>query len=461
MLVQQSQRFRTARPVILWLTILLTCPWFGAQAAEGPLWQADYQRALELGRQTGRPVLVHFSATWCAPCQKMDRDVFAAPEIQQQIANKFIAVRIDFDKDPAVARRFSVESLPTDLILDPANGQLVARSNGPMGLSGYGGFLQRQEERYRQTFAAKQPMPAQAAAPAARPAPQPVWYASYSEALAAAERLERPMLIHFYAPWCGPCARMDREVFAAPDVQRMLSERFVAVKINTDQEPALSKRFGVNSLPSDLVVEPFAGRMLAESEGFLDRNGYLSMLARMDSRFAQLSKAHMASRAKIDAPTQQAIDGANQAVEPLQPQVRMGDPKPLVGLDGHSPVALSKGRRWIKGDVAFAWQYQGIAYYMASREEHEAFRANPEQYAPQLLGCDCVLLTESDRAIAGSAKFAAFYDEKLYLFTNAENRQKFRDEPARYLRMKHALKPDRIEGLHLRLGDVPDEVILR
>ena len=69
MLVQQSQRFRTTRPVILWLTILLTCPWFGAQAAEGPLWQADYQRALELGRQTGRPVLASKQATCSRSCR--------------------------------------------------------------------------------------------------------------------------------------------------------------------------------------------------------------------------------------------------------------------------------------------------------------------------------------------------------------------------------------------------------
>lgn len=435
-----------------------------AQAPQAIPWQADYQRALQLGRQTGRPVLIHFSATWCVPCQRMDREVFVAPDIRARLAQQFVAVRIDYDRDPAVARRFGVQTLPTDVILDPVNGQLVARNNGPMGAAAYNQFLQRQTERYQQIFAARKPAAPPAAVAnspqppptqqsAARPAAQPVWYASYAEALAAAERLERPLLVHFYGETCPPCRQMERDVFPASDVQRMLSERYAAVKIDANREQQIAQQFGVDALPTDIIIEPFNGRLLSENNGYLDRNGYLSMLARMDARFTQLAKAQVASRAVTPAETTEPERPASPA-EPLQPQVRMGEARPLVALDGFSPVALSKGRRWAQGKSEFAWQYQGLVYYLESREELEAFRASPEAYAPQYQGCDPVLLAELDRAVAGDPRYAAFYDDRLYLFTTAEHRQKFRDNPAKYMRLKQVVKPSRIEGLRYRLGEL-------
>lgn len=457
-----------ANAVRLWLTLLLICPLSTSLAADPLPWQADYQRALQLGRQTGRPVLLHFAASWCAPCQKMEREVFATQEIRWQIAQGFVAVRIDYDRDPAVARRYGIQSLPTDIILDPVGGQLVARSNGPMGAAAYSQFLQRQSERYQQTFAAGKPaappvaaagpLPAAKPQPAARP--QQVWYASYEEAVAAAERLERPLLVHFYGDNCPPCRQMERDVFPSPEVQRMLAERFVAVKIDGNRQPKLAQQYHVDAFPTDFVLEPFNGRIVSESTGFLDRNSYLAMLTRTETRFTQLVKSQLAAKAAAGpSETPEPVRPA-EPIEPdelLQPQVRLGEARPLIALDGFSPVALSKGRRWARGQAAFAWQYQGLVYYMESRAELEAFRASPETYAPQFQGCDPVLLTEVDRAVAGDARFAAFYDDRLYLFTTAEHRETFRANPQKYLRLKQVRKPSEIEGLRYRLGDLPDE----
>lgn len=447
--------------ILLWLALLLIGPLSPALAAEPPVWQADYQRALELGRQTGRPVLLHFTASWCAPCQKMEREVFAAQEIRSEIAQKYVAVRIDYDRDRAVANRYGIQFLPTDIILDPVNGQLVARTNQPMGATAYRQFLQQQSVRFQQSFAANKPavtagrQPAVDSQPAVR-SPQ-VWYASYEEAVAAAERLERPLLIHFYGPNCPPCRQMEREVFASPDVQRMLADRFVAVKVDGDRQPALMRHYSVDSYPTDVVQEPYNGRVLFENGGYLDRNGYLAMLSQTEARFAQLAKSQLAAKA-ANGPSE-TPEPARPIVpaEPLQPQVRLGEARPLIALDGFSPVALSKGRRWARGQAAFAWQYQGLVYYMESRAELEAFRASPETYAPQFQGCDPVLLTEVDRAVAGDARFAAFYDDRLYLFTTAEHRETFRANPQKYLRLKQVRKPSEIEGLRDRLGDLPDK----
>lgn len=454
-----------ASGVALCLMVFLVSFASATSAAEAPLWQADYQRALQLGRETGRPVLLHFGAAWCVPCQKMEREVFATQEVRSEIAQKFVAVRIDYDRDRAVASRYDVQVLPTDIILDPVDGRLVARTNQPLGAIAYRQFLQQQSVRYQQLFAVRKPVappaatagPQPAASPRTAARPQQVWYANYEEALAAAERLERPLLIHFYGPNCPPCRQMERDVFSSPDVQRLLAERFVAVKVDGDRLPALTRHYNVDAYPTDVVQEPFNGRVVFESGGFLDRNGYLAMLSQTEARFAVLVKSHLAAKA-ANGPAETPEPARPAApVEPLQPQVRMGEARPLIALDGFSPVALFKGRRWARGRAAFAWQHQGLIYYMESREELEAFRATPDAYAPQFQGCDPVVLAESDRAIAGDARFAAFYDDRLYLFSTAENREKFQKSPAEYLRLKHVIKPSRIEGLRHRLGDLPDE----
>ena len=64
---------------------------------------------------------------------------------------------------------------------------------------------------------------------------------------------------------------------------------------------------------------------------------------------------------------------------------------------------------------------------------------------PRFLGCDPVVVWDSDRAIRGLTKFAAFYDDELYLFSTAENRDTFKAKPDTYIRTRIVLQPDEIE----------------
>lgn len=59
-----------------------------------------------------------------------------------------------------------------------------------------------------------------------------------------------PVLVDFWAPWCGPCLLQLPIVEA---VRRGEAERARVIKINVDEQPELAARFGVASIPTLLV----------------------------------------------------------------------------------------------------------------------------------------------------------------------------------------------------------------
>ncbi|OBA71502.1 thiol reductase thioredoxin [Mycobacterium sp. 1554424.7] len=78
-----------------------------------------------LGLSRSGPTVVHFSAPWCGPCDRVRRVVDQVCEDMGDVAH----LEIDLDADPVTARRFSVLSLPTTLIFD-ADGRQRYRASG-------------------------------------------------------------------------------------------------------------------------------------------------------------------------------------------------------------------------------------------------------------------------------------------------------------------------------------------
>lgn len=76
-----------------------------------------------------------------------------------------------------------------------------------------------------------------------------------------------PLVVDFWAPWCGPCRMMAPHYSEAA---RRMSTRARFAKVNSDEHPALSSRFGIRGIPTLIVFK--GGREVARQSGAMDSN---------------------------------------------------------------------------------------------------------------------------------------------------------------------------------------------
>lgn len=256
-----------------------------------------------------------------------------------------------------------------------------------------------------------------------------VWLTDLNQARDLAQKTNRPILCHFYAEWCGPCQQMEHKVFKSQQVQQLLQSSVIPVKIDTQTQGHLSKRFNVTSLPTDLILEP-NGKEILQSSGYRSVTEYSGLVMRARTRYEDLVASRTPAKPATPAET-------NEKIRPAA--------TPEVMLAGFCPVTLWKSRRWEKGSIQFQAEHKGQRYLFASSEALQEFNQNAERYCPQFLGCDPIVVWETDRAVSGDIRFGAFYDERLYLFTTDENRRRFKSSPDRFIKTQVVLHVEQIE----------------
>jgi thiol:disulfide interchange protein DsbD len=92
------------------------------------------------------------------------------------------------------------------------------------------------------------------------------WLRSEPEGLELARQLQKPIMIDFYADWCPPCVKFDRQTFTDQRVIQALA-RFVAIRVDltevTEEGTRLAEKYGVAAIPTILFLKP-TGEVLPE-----------------------------------------------------------------------------------------------------------------------------------------------------------------------------------------------------
>src|SRR5947208_2464595 len=117
------------------------------------------------------------------------------------------------------------------------------------------------------------PSTARAAEPPAIP-----WRSDFAAARAESRSQGRPLWVQFTGPWCGYCRLMERESFTRPEVIAAARDQFVPVQVRSDLQPELVAQFGVEGLPSTILLSP-TGQVLGRLEGYADPASFRALLA--------------------------------------------------------------------------------------------------------------------------------------------------------------------------------------
>ena len=82
-----------------------------------------------------------------------------------------------------------------------------------------------------------------------------------------------PVLVDFYADWCGPCKTMNPVI---QDIGKTIQGKGRVVKINIDKHSAIAGQFIVQSVPTFIIFKK--GKTLWRHSGTIDKNALLKQL---------------------------------------------------------------------------------------------------------------------------------------------------------------------------------------
>ena len=116
------------------------------------------------------------------------------------------------------------------------------------------------------------------------------WIESYAQGRVLAAQSNRLLLVHFGAEWCGPCKRMEANVFPDAELGKYVSENYVAVKIDVDQDSQTARELEVRRFPTDLILSP-QGKIVSRLEGYQELGKYRAHLAGVRTTYGPKAKA--------------------------------------------------------------------------------------------------------------------------------------------------------------------------
>jgi thioredoxin 1 len=214
------------------------------------------EQSIERVLNTGLPSILVFWRKDCPPCEQLNP---VLDRLARLYAGKALFAKVDSTDNAGLVRRYNVEQLPTLIVVQ--NGRVLGRTTGAASETSLRSWLDgllahdgRVTPPNGPSIALHRVASSQPRSPSqpvrSEPSgvvPMVLTDASFDQVIANSAQ---PVLVDFWAPWCGPCRML------APSVEQLAREfsgQAIVGKLNVDDNPRIADRYRIQSIPAIYV----------------------------------------------------------------------------------------------------------------------------------------------------------------------------------------------------------------
>jgi len=467
---------RKSKPGICPALVCLVLVGWVVPPAAAQIWHNDVEAAKQLAAARDQVVVLHFWAPWCQPCGNLDRFVFSHPSVQQVLSSEVVAVKVNVDTRPDLARQYAIGSIPADVAIAPDGSQLAKRPS-PKTVDAYIQMLKNVSastktvkpnvakliEQSNRAFGqqidsqslrqqATMPPYARLSKPTSDTAPADTRRASYpgggSFPVAAPSHPAPSHTAPSHAAPTHPAPTHSlpelgapTHVFQQPEVVEGLGGGLVGgthMPPGTHGSPNLQTAYSTRDQANHV-----ADSIASDSPGPLPRRdrstpGQLQVNPHADSVAPEPITPEPITPDSVGAGTGLPPRSTDAAIENSFTSRPASESAPPLGLEGYCPVTLISQEQWVPGDRRWGCIHRGKLYLFNSQQNRDLFRMAPDAYSPLLAGFDPVTFKQSGHLVEGRRELGAFFGgdngpKIVVLFETPQHRQQFEANPVEFI----------------------------